>query len=266
MLAVSRDAAPTIQWFARIAQARLGLIDGRFDDAQRINDDALRQAQDLGEPDGANWWGSIAMALELLRGSVAPVVDVIGDFASQYPDFPAWWITHAVALAMIGRSQEAREVLTRHSPDPDELLNNVFPFMAVSVLAWVPFYVDDARLAAQIAATLCPYRDYWAHPYTTVVGPVILYLAICAATTGDLDESVALCEETEQVLAGCGCNGLLPFVRLTYAEVLRRRGSDNDRTRSMQLLDQARQGATSMQAPNLVGQADELGAFILSAQ
>jgi class 3 adenylate cyclase len=266
MLAVSRDAAPTIQWFARIAQARLGLIDGRFDDAQRINDDALRQAQDLGEPDGANWWGSIAMALELLRGSVAPVVDVIGDFASQYPDFPAWWITHAVALAMIGRSQEAREVLTRHSPDPDELLNNVFPFMAVSVLAWVPFYVDDARLAAQIAATLRPYRDYWAHPYTTVVGPVILYLAICAATTGDLDESVALFEETEQVLAGFGCNGLLPFVRLTYAEVLRRRGADNDRTRSMQLLDQARQGATSLQAPNLVGQADELGAFILSAQ
>ena len=133
------------------------------------------------------------------------------------------------------------------------------------MLAWVPFYIDDARLAAQIAATLRPYRDYWAHPYTTVVGPVILYLAICAATTGDLDESVALCEETEQVLAGFGCNGLLPFVRLTYAEVLRRRGSDNDRTRAMQLLDQARQGATSIQAPNLVGQADELSAFILSA-
>jgi class 3 adenylate cyclase len=266
MLAVSSDAAPTIQWFARIAQARLGLLDGRFDDTQLINNDALQQAQDLGEPDGANWWGSIAMALEMLRGGLATVVDVIGDFASQYPDFPAWWITHAVALAMVGRTQEAREVLTRHSPDPDELLNNVFPFMAVSVLAWVPFYVDDARLAAQIAATLRPYRDYWAHPYTTVVGPVILYLAICAATTGDLDESVALCEETEQVLAGCGCNGLLPFVRLTYAEVLRRRGSDNDRTRAMQLLDQARQGATSIQAPNLVRQADELGAFILSAQ
>jgi hypothetical protein len=265
MLAVSSDAAPTIQWFARIAQARLGLLEGRFDDVQRINNDALQQAQDLGEPDGANWWGSIAMALEMLRGGIAPVVDVIGDFASQYPDFPAWWITHAVALAMVGRTQEARDVLTRHSPDPDELLNNVFPFMAVSVLAWVPFYVDDARLAAQIAATLRPYRDYWAHPYTTVVGPVVLYLAICAATTGDLDESVALCEETEQVLAGFGCNGLLPFVRLTYAEVLRRRGSDNDRTRAMQLLDQARQGATSIQAPNLVGQADELAAFILSA-
>ena len=57
--------------------------------------------------------------------------------------------------------------------------------MAVSWLAWVPFYLDDARLAARIADTLRPYRDYWAHPYSTVLGPVTMYLAMCAATTGD---------------------------------------------------------------------------------
>ena len=32
---------------------------------------------------------------------------------------------------------------------------------------------------------------------TTVLGPVTAYLAMCAATTGDLDESVALFEESE---------------------------------------------------------------------
>jgi hypothetical protein len=85
-----------------------------------------------------------------------------------------------------------------------------------------------------------------------------------AATTGDLDESVALFEESDRVLAGFGCHGLLPFVRLTHAEVLRRRGSDNDRMQAMQLLDQVRQGATAIQAPNLVGQADELAAFTIS--
>jgi len=260
MLAVSSDAAPTIRRFAQFVQARVAVIDGRFDDAQRINDDALRQAQDLGEPDGASWWGSIAMALEMLRGSIAAVVDAIGDISSQYPDFPAWWITHAVCLAMVGRAQEARELLTRHSPDPDELIDDVFPFMAVSWLAWVPLYLDDAQLAARISATLRPYRDYWAHPYSIVLGPVTIYLAMCAATTGDLDESVELFEESDRVLAGFGCHGLLPFVRLVYAEVLLRRASGDNRTRAMQLLDQVRQGAAAIQAPDLIAQADALAA------
>jgi hypothetical protein len=266
MLAVSSDAAPTVQWFAQIAQARVAVIDGRFDDAQRINDDALRQAQDLGEPDGANWWGSIAVVIELVRGGAATVVDVIGDFASQYPDFPAWWVTHAASLAAVGRTQEAREVLARHSADPEELLNDVFPFLAVSVLAWTFFYLDDAHAAARIVAALRPYRSYWAHPYTVVSGPVSFYLAMCTAATDDLDESVTLYEEGDQVVAGAGCHGLLPFIRLTYAEVLRRRGSDDDRRRAMELLDQVRQGATAIQAPMLVAQADELSALITSAQ
>jgi hypothetical protein len=262
MRAGSSDAAPTIQRFALFVQARVDVMDGRFVDAQRVNDEVLRQAQDLGEPDGPSWWGSIAMAVEMLRGGVAAVVDAIGDISSQYPDFPAWWITHAVVLAMAGRAREARDVLDRHSPDPDELIDDVLPFMAVSWLAWVPFYLGDAPLAARIAATLRPYRDYWAHPYSTVLGPVTMYLAMCAATTGDLDESVALFEESDRIMAELGCHGLLPFFRLIYAEVLLREASGNRRTRAMQLLGQVRQGAAAIQAPHLVTQADELAARI----
>jgi hypothetical protein len=112
---------------------------------------------------------------------------------------------------------------------------------------------------------LRPYRGYWAHPYTVVSGPVSFYLAMCTAATGDLDESVTLYEECDEALAGAGCHGLLPFVRLTYAEVLRRRGSDDDRRRAIELLDQVRQGATAIQAPMLVAQVDELSALITSA-
>jgi hypothetical protein len=58
-----------------------------------------------------------------------------------------------------------------------------------------PFYLDDARLAARIVAAHHPYRGYWAHVYTIVTGPVVLYLAIRSAATRDLDGSVALYEE-----------------------------------------------------------------------
>src|SRR4029453_17548399 len=95
---------------------------------------------------------------------------------------------------------------------------------------------------------------------TTVLGPVTAYLAMCAATTGNLDESVALFEESDRVMAEFGCHGLLPFLRLTYAEVLLRRAAGDHRPRAMQLLEQVRQGAPAIQAPNLVAQADALAA------
>ena len=260
MLAVSSDAAPTLQWFAWISQARVALLEGRFDDAQRINDDALQQAQDLQEADGASWWGSIAMPLAMLRGDTAAVVDAIGDFSGQYPVHPGWWVTYAVSLATVGRVEEAREVLNQRSPDPEELADSVFPFMAISGLAVVCPYLEDDRLAVQIAETLRPYRSYWAHAYSNVAGPVAFFLAICAAATGDHDNSIALYEASEQVLVDFGCYGLLPLCRLSYANVLQRRGLPNDHMRAMHLLDQVRQGATTIQAPNLVAMAERLTA------
>jgi hypothetical protein len=262
MLAVSSQAAPTLQWFAQIAQARLALLDGCFDDAQRINDDALRQAQDLGEADGASWWGTIAIVLALWRGNIAAVIDSIGDFASQYPVHTGWWVGHAVSLAMVGRTQEAREVLTRRSPDPDELIKNPFPFMVISGLASASVSLNDAELAARVAAALRPYGGYWAHVYSSVAGPVTFFLALCAAAMGDLDESVVLYEECDRVLTGLGCHGLLPWYRLSYASALRRRGSERDRRRAMHLLDQVRDGAAAIQAPSLVAHADRLAARI----
>jgi hypothetical protein len=61
-------------------------------------------------------------------------------------------------------------------------------------------------------------------------------------------------------LAQFGCHGLLPFLRLTYAEVLLRQASGDHSSRAMQLLDQVRQGAAAIQVPNLVAQADALAA------
>jgi hypothetical protein len=68
-------------------------------------------------------------------------------------------------------------------------------------------------------------------------------------------------EKATECWPGSGCHGLLPWFRLTYAEVLRRRDSDNDRRRAIHLLDQVRQGATAIQVP---AQADELPADTVS--
>ena len=87
MLVVSSDAAPTIQRFAQFVQARGP--DGR--PVRRCAIHQQRRPQTGGGPRGTRRTqlvGSIAMAVEMLRGGIAAVVDAIGGISSQYPDFP----------------------------------------------------------------------------------------------------------------------------------------------------------------------------------
>ncbi|GAC1597917.1 MAG: hypothetical protein NVS3B21_22970 [Acidimicrobiales bacterium] len=263
MLTVSADAAPTFQWFALIAQARLGLIDGRFADVEAINNEALELAQRLGEPDGISWWGAVALARETLRGNGGSLADTVGAFAQQHPDSPAWTVSHAVLLAYGGSLDETAEVLERTVPDPDALVHDVIPFMATAWLAVAPFYVENAPLATRVAKALSPYRGYWAHTHTTVVGPITLYLAMCAATTHDFDTSSDLYDEALRTLEETRCYGVLPWAKLTYAEMLRRRGSVDDHAKALDVLASVQQSAIDLDAPALGDEATELSARII---
>jgi class 3 adenylate cyclase/tetratricopeptide (TPR) repeat protein len=265
MLDVAHDATPVMQWFARVSQARLALLEGRFGDARSINDEALALAQDLGEVDGYNWWGSVAMVAEFLQGRGPEIADVIGTFVDQYPDFAAWWATHGFALSMAGRLDDAKEVFARHSPDPTSMLNDVFPFLATSMLAATSFYLHDADLAARASRALSPYRAYWAHPYTSASGPVTLWLALSTAARGDLDESIELFEQTDRLLSRLDCHGLLAWARLNFSEVLRRRGANRDQSHALQLLDDVRREAHDNGSPMLADQADQMMTRIGSA-
>ena len=130
MLTISANAPPLIQWFAVIVQARVALLEGRFDDAARINNDALQRAELLGEEDALNWWGAIAVTLELLRGGLATVVDAVASFVEAYPDVVAWRLMHVIALCFTGRVDEANAAVAKHPFDPGALIDDVFPFIA----------------------------------------------------------------------------------------------------------------------------------------
>lgn len=136
----------------------------------------------------------------------------------------------------------------------------MFPFLNACMCAVVTFHLDDVELAARTAAALGPYRDCWVHHYAGSLGPVSIGLALCAAVAGELDEAVVLCEETDRLLAGLGCKGLLPQFRTYYADILQRRGSPQDRRRASDLLHRVRLDAVDLQSPSLAARAEGLTA------
>lgn len=260
MLAVANDAAPTLQWLALVTQARLSMLDGDVIGVRRINDDAFRLAQDLGEPDGAAWWAATLCPLEWHRGALGQMLEVLSVGVDQYPDEQAWRIGYILALALVGRTADARDVLNANPLRLDELPDHVFPFFNAQMVAFIAFHLDDRHLAAQTAELLRPHGQCWAHQYAATIGPVSFAEAVCAAATGDLDAAVTLFEETEQRLVDLDCGGVLPHLRAYYAEILLRRGSHHDRGAATDLLQKVRRGAAQLDAPILAARADNLAA------
>ena len=145
-------------------------------------------------------------------------------------------------------------------PIPQELVDHVFPFLNAVMCAVIAFHTDDAELGARTAAALGPHRDCWAHHHVGSLGPVSMALALCAAVNGEIDDAVAYCVEAERTLVAFRSNGPLPRFRLFYAEILLRRGSDDDRARAAHLLREVHRDAEELEAPRLAAMADELAA------
>ena len=266
MLTIAANAPPLIQWFALIMQARVALLEGRFDDAQRINNDALERAQQLGEDDAVNWWASIAVHLELLRGRLDTVVDAVGTYVQAYPDLVAWRLMHVIALCFTGRPEDAKAAVARRPLDAEGLTDDVFPLLASTSACLISFHLHLRPLAERVAATLEPHVAWWAHPYTTVAGPVSCWLALAVCEAGDATRAITLMERADADLSKCSGKGLLPLVRLHFAEVLRRRGAERDDERALALLDLVRQDATKIGAPALVSHADALASLLAAQQ
>ncbi|MDQ3895761.1 MAG: hypothetical protein M3326_00690, partial [Actinomycetota bacterium] len=259
MLAVADQAAPTFQWVALASQVRLHQIDGDVAAAQRTNQEAFTKAMEIGEPDGVAWWTATDTMLAWCQGRFGdPVAAALRVGMDVYPAEPAWAIGYAMALAMEGRLDEAREVLYADPPDVENLVNHVFPFLNASMCGVIAFHVHDPTLAARTATALRGHRHSWVHHYVGSMGPVALPLALSEAAVGHIDDAAALCEEAERVVAALGCDGVLPQLRTYHADILLRRGSPEDRLRAGGLLQDARRGAEAIDAHQLVARINDL--------
>lgn len=263
MAKAAEQASPTYQWLALATQVRLCHIDGDVPGAQRLNDEAFQRGQAIGEPDALAWWTATDAMLAWCQGRLTgPISIALRRGMEIYPSEPTWAIAFAMTLAMDGRTEEARDVLRTDPPNPQELVDHVFPFLNPMMCAVIAFHCDDVELAGSAASALGPHGRCWAHLYLGSPGPVSLALALCAAVRGEIDEAVALCEEAEEVLLRSSSNGLLPCFRTYFAMILLRRGSAEDRLRACSLLQQARGGAEELEAPLLVARIDALAASV----
>jgi len=261
-VALSAEAAPSVQWIMQTTAIRLLALDGRIEEALARNDECWARGQDLGEQDASSWWAVHIATAASYRDEYDLLADQVGAFASHFSGLLIWHSAHAATLASAGRHDEARAVLAAHRASIDRVM--VEPFPACGAVHWasIAWYTRDREMAAAVVQALPSHRHYWAHYYLGVFMPVCGALALCRWVLGDLDTAAELFEETDTELRQAGAVGLQPLWALRHAQLLAERRAPGDLERARELSEKAIAGADRIGAPAIATKCAELAARI----
>ena len=223
------SAGPLTQATARAMKAQLPLFDGDLIQAAADNDEALAFGLEIGVVDCESWWAATASVIGWLRDHRSVPADLAGEMADQFPGAPSWRTGQAAALAQEGRIDECRRLIEDHGlGDPTAFPMDLFFFASISNMARAAPVLDDRALAQRWLSAAEPYADCVSHFCVGFNGPMQQSLSKLRCAAGDLDGAI-----TEARLAlDFAIDKALELWAVTYrielAEILARRGFDND--------------------------------------
>lgn len=240
------DCPPFVLALCRANAVQYLAYHGQLAEAVATNDELLGFYQQIGVPDGEQWWGATAMTIALLQGTAGDFADPAGEFADRYPTASAWRCTHALALAEGGRLDESRDVIERHALNrPERFLVDEFIASSWGYLGLLALRLDDPRLGAAAEALLGPYERLWVCVQIYNWGPITGMLAAAVAAQGRFDEADALFSRTDDLLAQRGLTLHRNLLALDRATALSRSDSPTHRELARDLAaagaDQSRQ-------------------------
>ena len=233
---------PMQRYFVIWLESTLALLEGRFDDAQRLSDEALDIGIAADHPDAFVVWGTQALVLGWQRGEVAHLVEPAQQLLEQFPDLTAWPAAVALTEVLAGLHDEARARLHAYTADLDVLDFGAIWVPALVALTEVCRIVDAPECAAPIYERLVPYAQTLCVVSLNLseMGPVSRSLGVLASLMGDYARAEL---HFADALATSERIGAPPHVARTsadYARMLLSRGAAGDHERAQALLTQAR--------------------------
>jgi tetratricopeptide (TPR) repeat protein len=251
---------PVLQWITLTMQTMRALLQGAFEEAERLADEAF-----AAQPERPNAQWAQAMEGSMLRWQQGRLSELRETWQTTVDRFPRLTIGRAwLALADVERGD--RESAGRGL----QMLAEQIPVRPRSGL-WLPGLVlaarlaatlDDAEAASALYPSLQPYADQVVA--MTMEQPVVcfgsasLYLGLLATTAGGWTEAGQHFETALTVHERLGAGPLLACTRFEYARMLLRRGDAADGAMASGLLDRASVAARTY---GLAGLSAEIAAL-----
>jgi len=252
--------------FSTLAYTMRMLLEGRFDEAERLALQTLARAQHA--PDRHAALGlrqAFAVQMFILRREAARLAEIepaLRAFAEQYPTMPSWRCGLTVLFADLGREADARrEFVQLAAGDFASIPRDLGWFVCMTLLAEACHFLRDAPRAVVLYRLLAPYAERCVVFGSTGVacsGSVSRYLGLLAATVGDWAAAARHFEDALAVHRRMGAHPWVAHTQRDYAEMLLARSEGDDRARARSLLDDALSAAHVLGMPALLEKATAL--------
>ncbi len=247
LVIASRQAArlrlPYYAWITTMARACLHIATGRFDDAERVADEALRAADPAANPTVPLFVGAQRGHIMWHRGRFEELArwltDVVGGFSMLAATLDCSLV---ITYAEAGQRELARAELRRLAADDFAgVPRNPMWLMNMMSLADGCIAVADVDAAARLYQLLAPFARYnvvivpvW------VAAPVAHYMGGLAALLGDVVAARRHYEDALVLEARTGTRQWGARTQLAYARLLRASGRAGDVERADELVASAR--------------------------
>ena len=233
---------------------------GRFDEAERLAGDAVRLAEDAGDPDARLHHTAQLVAVRREQGRLDELLADIEALAGAEPDAVAWRAILPLAHLDAGDRTAARTAYDRALAGGTAAIpRNMYWLAATASLAEAAAELGDARGGAALYAELEPYADrlvQWS--FSGSAGSVQRLLARTAAVAGRPDAARAHFEAALAQHAALDAAPLLARTRCDYGEWLLA-ASPADAARARSLLRDAEAAARRLGMAGVAARSREQG-------
>jgi DNA-binding SARP family transcriptional activator len=230
------------------------LIDGRFDEAERLLEKAadfaglLRQDQFLGMRVAA-----LAFVMRYAQGRLPELEPAVRQFADAQPAMPVWRCGLLCVHLQTGNEAELRREYDRLAADSFGTLprDNLW-LPAAAFLAEACAHLGDRQGARTLESLLAPYAGRnVVTPDVAYVGPVDRYLALVAATAGDHEQAATWFASALHLARKMGARPMCAQLALDEAKALR----EHDPARSAALAADAAEQAEALGLERVAAEA-----------
>jgi DNA-binding SARP family transcriptional activator len=230
---------PIWRWWTSLLRCTRAQLDGRFEEAERIADEALEIGRHGQAENAVNAYWQAMFNIRREQGRLAEVEPSVRRFIDLYPMLKAWRAALALLLIELGRVDEAREEFSALAGE--DMPRDANWLIGVTLLAEVCGALGDGERAEPLYALLEPYAGR-----NVVVGRAATCNGAASRLLGTLAAAMRAWELAEEhfidALAMHERMGARPWVartQLAYAEMLLARRRRGDKARARELLADA---------------------------
>jgi DNA-binding CsgD family transcriptional regulator/tetratricopeptide (TPR) repeat protein len=223
-------------------QAMRALLAGRFEDSERLAQEALAMGQSLQSENVAGIFGLQIFTLRREQGRLQELEPAVRYFVQQHTTAAAWRPGLALICSELGRTREARaefEHLARH--DFTDLPRDALWMASMTYLTDVCTFLGDMARATTLYQLLLPYADRAVVIGNAVAcyGAMSRYLGALATTMGRWDAAAQHFEDALTMNTRMGARPWLAHTQYAYATMLLARSHSGDDDKATALLDAA---------------------------